>query len=280
AVFHACDFDTVLPALFFKLIYRNKLVYDIFDFYADHLRRTPRIIKALIRWLDLGTIRMADAVILVDEAREAQIARGNPKRLEFIYNSPEEQRIPENTVRQNDKFRIVYVGLLQKERGLFQLLDLIARHPEWELDLAGFGGDEEIIKSRSYGQDNINFYGRIPYPEALALGTQSDLFYALYDPHIPNHRYASPNKIFEAMMLEKPVLVAAGTNADRIVQECESGVVVDYFDNADIEAKIEFLANNPTVRAQLGANGRRAYENKYGWKNMKAKLLNLYNNIL
>jgi predicted deacetylase len=39
-VIHACDFDTVLAALCCKSIFRKKVVYDIFDFYADMLRAT------------------------------------------------------------------------------------------------------------------------------------------------------------------------------------------------------------------------------------------------
>jgi len=87
---HACDFDTVLPAVFCKWLFRKKLVYDIFDFYADHLRKTPPKIKQLIRWVDLNIIAWADGVILVDDVRREQIEGGNPKRLSVIYNSPED----------------------------------------------------------------------------------------------------------------------------------------------------------------------------------------------
>lgn len=38
---HSCDFDTILPALTMKWLFGKKVVYDIFDFYADHLRKTP-----------------------------------------------------------------------------------------------------------------------------------------------------------------------------------------------------------------------------------------------
>ena len=70
AAIHACDFDTVLPAWWVSRRGRQKLVYDIFDFYADHLR--PRRVDqedhppgGLFRH------RPADALILVDDARRA-----------------------------------------------------------------------------------------------------------------------------------------------------------------------------------------------------------------
>lgn len=49
---HACDFDTVLPALVAAKLLGKKVVYDVFDFYADMLRATPGWIKSIIkRWI-------------------------------------------------------------------------------------------------------------------------------------------------------------------------------------------------------------------------------------
>ena len=85
---HACDFDTILPCLFMKWLYKKKVVYDIFDFYADHLRRTPKTIINIIRSVDLWAIGQADAVIIVDDARVKQIEGSKPQKLIVVYNSP------------------------------------------------------------------------------------------------------------------------------------------------------------------------------------------------
>jgi hypothetical protein len=45
-VIHACDFDTILPAFWAKQLYGSKVIYDIFDYYADHLRGVPGWMKA------------------------------------------------------------------------------------------------------------------------------------------------------------------------------------------------------------------------------------------
>ena len=41
-IIHACDFDTILPALVMKIFWKKVVIYDIFDFYADHLRKIGR----------------------------------------------------------------------------------------------------------------------------------------------------------------------------------------------------------------------------------------------
>jgi hypothetical protein len=77
---HACDFDAVTPALWARRLWGKKVVYDIFDYYADMLRATPGPLKSLVRVLDQAAIGEVDAVILADEARREQIAGSHPRR--------------------------------------------------------------------------------------------------------------------------------------------------------------------------------------------------------
>jgi glycosyltransferase involved in cell wall biosynthesis len=283
-IYPACDFDTVLPALVHKILLGKKLVYDIFDFYADHLRKTPRWIKKLIQKIDLSVINSVDGVILVDDARKKQIAGSHPKNLVVVYNSPEDvysQQLIDHTEQSPSKglLSIVYIGLLQVERGLFELLGIMEKHPEWVLDLAGFGGDEQAIEQKALELSHVRYYGRIDYTRALELGSKADVFYALYDPENPNHKYASPNKIFEAMMLGKAVLVAHGTNVDEMVNELECGVVVDYNNIDVIEEGLVSLAGNISSRLEMGKNGRKAYETIYSWERMEKRIMNFYSGI-
>ncbi len=59
---------------------KKMVIYDIFDFYADHLRRTPKIIIRIIRSVDLWAIGQSDAVIIVDDARVKQIEDSSPRK--------------------------------------------------------------------------------------------------------------------------------------------------------------------------------------------------------
>lgn len=278
---HACDFDTVLPALIIAGLRKIPLIYDIFDFYADHLRRTPSWIKSIIRGVDLWVIGRVNAVILVDDSRRSQIAGSKPRLLEVVYNSPENWQ-PDDPIEKNTRFslRIAYIGLLQKERGIFELLDVLQSHPEWGLDLAGFGGDEEEIQRRAAKLPNVRWHGRISYECALRLSAGADVLIATYDPEIPNHRYSSPNKIFEAMMLARPIIVAKDTNMDLIVERYNSGIVVPYGDRAALEEALRFLEHYPEERREMGRNARTAYETEYGWPIMKQRLIRLYEKVV
>jgi glycosyltransferase involved in cell wall biosynthesis len=275
---HACDFDTILPALIYRALFKKKVVYDIFDFYADHLRATPQWIKRLIRSVDYWAINGANAVILADDSRRMQIVGSRPKRLTVIYNSPEDisPNPPQTSTSGDTTLRISYVGLIQVERGLLQVLEVMRRHPKWKLDLAGFGGDEVTILDKAKDLANVKWHGRIPYHVSIELSANADVLFALYDPGIPNHRFSSPNKVFEAMMLGKPIIVARNTNMDRIVEKADAGLVVEYGDVAALEKAFLRMENEPDYRLQLGRNSRHVYEQEYSWTVAKERLLELY----
>lgn len=286
---HACDFDTILPALICRGLYSKKVIYDIFDFYADHLRLTPGFIKQAIRAVDLHAINRADALILVDDSRYEQIQGSRPQRSAVIYNSPEDipaEAKPDETGKPDvahphgSSLNIVYIGLLQVERGLFELLTVLRRHPDWSLDLAGFGGDEARLVKLAEDMPNVSWHGRVPYPRAIELSSAADVLIATYDPSIPNHRYSSPNKVFEAMMLGKPVVVAQDTNMDRIIQHADCGLVVPYGDVSALEAALLQLRSDRDLRLRLGENARNAYDTTYSWQIMADRLLRLYKDVL
>ncbi len=281
-IIHACDFDTVLPALLCKKFFGKRIVYDIFDFYADMLRATPPAIVKSIRQIDLWAIGQTDAVILADESRSAQIAGSAPKKLVYIYNSPEDQPLTapsEEKPTYPSKLRIAYIGLLQIERGLFHLLEILRRHPEWRLDLAGFGGEAEQMRAIAHELPNVIWHGRVSYKTALQISAQADVLFATYDPAIPNHRYSSPNKVFEAMLLGKPIIVAHNTNMDRIVTDAKSGIVIDYGDTDALENALYHLQTNPAYRRTLGKNARQTYDQTYAWSHMRTRLLTFYNQL-
>ena len=279
-VVHACDFDTVLPALLVGKILGKKVVFEIFDMYSDSVRNTPAWILKMISWAERWAINSADAVILADESRKQQISGSDPKKLVVIFNSPEKTEVEiVQTAQRGSGFRLVYVGLLVKERSLSEVIDIVGRHPDWRLDLAGFGGDEQEIVRLAEKFKNISWHGRVAYQQALTLMSNADLLFAIYDPAVPNHRYSSPNKVFEAMLLEKPILVAHGTNMDKIITEHDCGLVLEFGNVGQLEEAIDRVSKDSALGQKIGKNGARAYKEHYSWEIMKGRIINLYSEL-
>jgi glycosyltransferase involved in cell wall biosynthesis len=276
---HACDFDTILPALLVGKLGHKPVVYDMFDFYADMLRGMPRLLRRGIRLVDLWAVGRADAVILPDPVRTIQIQVAKPRRLTFVYNSPMDVPFAAAPGSNPAPFRLSVVGMLNFERGLLELLQVLKRHPDWKLDLAGYGSDELAIRAAAADCPNVTIHGRLGYPQAMALNAGSDALVATYDPAIPHHRYASPNKVFAAMMLGKPVVAARGTHIDEMLSEIGCGLAVPYGDIEALDAALTRLASDPELRRQMGQAGRKAYEKQFSWAEMETRLVHLYRQL-
>jgi glycosyltransferase involved in cell wall biosynthesis len=85
------------------------------------------------------------------------------------------------------------------------------------------------------------------------------------------------NKIFEAMMCGVPII---SNVACELIKEVGCGIIVNYGDLNQIKSAITSLRDNPDLRKTLGANGRKAFLEKYNWNIMERKLYAIYDDLL
>ncbi|MCE7700034.1 MAG: glycosyltransferase family 4 protein, partial [Methanobacterium paludis] len=281
-LFHACDLDTLLPAIIIKKLKGSKLFYIIYDFYASNLpdgkfQSLRKFIRMLVASIEKKSIQSVNVLFLVDENRYEQIEGAKIDNLIYIYNSPQDMFIPPPEEKKLEKDLIIfYGGSLDRTRGLEYTITALKTLNHVKLIIAGLGNDKDGIEIESKKNEKIEYLGWLSHDEILNESLKADVLFAFYDPKVPNNRYASPNKLFESMMCEKPIIINSETSASRIVQEESSGILVPYGDVDSIKKAIIKLRDNPNFRKNLGVNGRKAYESKYNWKIMEKRLLNAY----
>ena len=202
--------------------------------------------------------------------------------MEIVINSPDWD--PDDVIRglpSRQGLRVAYIGLLQSDRGLLELIEVMGRHPEWELDLGGFGAEEGRIRRAAAALPIARFHGRVPHARCMEIYARADVLVATYDPAVPNHRYSSPNKLFEAMRLGKPIVVAEGTGVDQLVTTWRLGYVVPYGDTGVLEAALQDAAGwTGEERRAFAVRVRRIYDELFSWRIMQQRLLRLYRDLL
>ncbi|MBJ9983225.1 glycosyltransferase family 4 protein [Bacillus sp. S72] len=280
-VIHACDFDTVIPAYICAKLFRKKYVYDIFDYYVEAYH-VPSFLKNTVEKLDICMINNSNAVIIANENRLQQIAKSTPENLYIVHNSPDVKFNlsvePDVIIKPSNRLKFVYVGILGKGRMLEEIIDMFGHHPEWELHIGGFGELESYVIDRAHENANIFFYGKIPYAKTLKLESECDVLFAVYDPSVPNHRYSSPNKLYEALMLGKPIIVAEGTGIDELVKQNDIGKVVKY-NKFSFEQACEQIEREFAKKEEIARKARILYENEYSWGIMEKRLGDLYDTL-
>ena len=74
----------------------------------------------------------------------------------------------------------------------------------------------------------MHFHGKFKTPEDLpAIYSQLDLVLSTYDTDSDNVRYAEPNKLYEAIYFETPIVVSSNTFLSKKVKELGVGFELD-----------------------------------------------------
>lgn len=278
-VVHACDFDTAFCASIFTKIYRKILVYDIFDYYVDAYK-VPTFLRSIIKFIDDSVINSADAVIICSEQRLKQIEGTSPKRLTIVHNTPPyiDLKEPNGANIIPSRLRVAYVGILSDGRLIEEILEIVSGTPEYELHIAGFGSLDSLVERYSLEFPNIIFYGKVDYYEALRIESNCDVMLAIYDPSVPNHKYAAPNKFYEALMLGKPLIMAKNTGMSAVVQEKCLGELIQYNVTSAQEALARVYQNRHYWEG-IKDNMQSLYFERYSWDVMEKRLLELYQEL-
>ncbi len=276
-VIHACDFDTALVGMVCGKLFRKKVIYDMFDSITAPFNG-PNSIGKIVAKIDEAMMNRVDAVIICTEKRREQIAKSSPKKVEVIYNTPHYVSIKNTKNLNPNKIKLVYVGILSRDRFIREMVEVVKKNPDYELHIGGFGKLADELKHISEEHENIIFYGKIPYEQTLELENSCDIMTAIYDPNVLNHYYAAPNKFYEAMMLGKPLIMVKNTGMSEVVAEHNLGELMD-FNIESLQQSIENLVKRKNEWSDISKKMKQLYEEHYNWDIMEKRLVELYSNF-
>ena len=164
---------------------------------------------------------------------------------------------------------LVYAGTMGLAHGIDALLDamsmLRAEPGSPYLLMIGAGSDRPRLEARArdLGLDNVVFRDAIPIERLAGLLPLAEAgVVTLADIHITEH--TRPAKLFPLMAAGLPVIHAGGGQGATDLLDAQGGVAIPNAADAIAEA-IRHLHGDPTLRHQLGANGRRAVVERWSW---------------
>jgi glycosyltransferase involved in cell wall biosynthesis len=281
-IVQAIDLDSIMPAEMAARLKGKPVIYQIYDIYVDR-RAAPRAIRSIAIFLEKLFMRCATAVQLSNETQVKEVNGVPNKNVVAVYN-PAPDYLKGKNPPKNDKFTILYAGVLYRSRGLHldKVFQAIKDIKGIKLVIAGYGDmEEEIKKWVAAANGKAEFLGRLTYQQVLEQTIASDLLVGLYTVSTPTVKYAaSANKLMEAMMAKKPILITKDTAMADLVKTEDFGIAVDPENVSEIRAAILALKNDPALYHRYAENARRAYERTYNREVMEKRLLGLYAKIL
>ncbi len=200
-----------------------------------------------------------------------------PRPVKIVMNVPHEEAIQEE---QDPGFTLFNGGNLGPDRCLLEASEAVRGMEGVTFRIAGTGDLEEPLRSGAERSPEVEFLGQIDHRRLLRETARAHAILAWYDPSVPADRVASPNKLFDAMMLSRPVIVISETFVAELVSEIGGGLVVPYADEGALQQAVGCLRDDAGYVYSLGATGRRAFESTYNWKINEQRLRESFSAIL
>ncbi len=257
---------------FFK---RSKFVFEIRDLWPDGAINTgvvknPMVIK-LMFFMERISYNKANAINALTPAfKEILIKQKNisPEKIWMIPNAADLNIIKpgpiDSEIRQKhgwgDKFVGLYIGAHGKMNHLWQLIEaakILRDDPEYLIACVGGGMERNslIEKANNEGLTNIQFLPAVSKMEVAKYINSCDVsLIVLKKADIMKTVY--PNKMFDAMSAEKPIILAiGGVSKKLVVEDAKSGIYVEPENADDIVEKMRYYKEHPGIAKQHGQNG-------------------------
>jgi glycosyltransferase involved in cell wall biosynthesis len=177
--------------------------------------------------------------------------------------------------------QICYVGNIAAIRGIRELVDACAlfRSPA-KLALAGSfetSALEAEVKAQA-GWHRVNALGHLDRSGVRDVMAHSMAGLVTLHPQV-NYLDALPVKMFEYMAAGIPVIASDFPLWREIIEGSSCGLCVDPINPSSIAEAVDYIVTHPDHARHMGANGRRAAEEKYNWLSESRKMLNFYEDI-
>lgn len=177
-----------------------------------------------------------------------------------------------------DRLLVVQVSWIRPEKGVPEMLDasrlVVARNPNAHFAIVGEGPyrSQYMDRAEEMGlSDHVTWTGLVENPFAMAVYEAADV---VCQPSRWEEAFGWV--ITEAMASSKPVVATRVGGIPEIVEEGESGFLVDRGDSLALAERILLLLADPSLRERMGRTGRRKVEEKFDLTKTVAELLEFY----
>jgi phosphatidylinositol alpha-mannosyltransferase len=196
-----------------------------------------------------------------------------PNGIDFKHFASETAPYPEY---QDGKLNILFVGRLEKRKGLRYLLEAYSKlkweQPNIRLIVVGPGNpDKESYRIlSSHNLQDVEFVGRVSYDDLPRYYASSDIFCS---PATGAESFGIV--LLEAMAAGKPVVASDIEGFRGVMTEGEQGMFVPKKDSDALAKTLGILAKDAELRNKLGAQGRRLAE-EYRWEVVAGRVEKYY----
>lgn len=278
------DLDT-LPANFIASKVKDKpLVYDSHEYFTEvpELIGRPRV-KKVWEWLEMKMVpeikyafTVCNSIAIIYEKKYGtpfKVVRNIPVSAKMISSKEKSEK--------TEKI-ILYQGAVNIGRGLKQAILAMHFIENTKLIIAGDGDIKTKLQNlviKENLQNKVEFTGRLPLEKLTKLTPQADLGLSIEEDLGLNYRFALPNKLFDYIQAQVPVLITNLPEMAAIVNQYQIGEITESLEPRHLADKIIDALNNQGKRKVWKSNLLLAAK-ELTWENEEKVIQEIFSRFL
>jgi len=239
----------------------------------------------LLAYFEKKNIKFSDALCAVSQhIGDLTLRALHQKQLQYtcLYNFVDTSKFKRIDNIESDPFKLLYFGRIHHRKGLSELFfilnELFHLNSNVYLELAGSYTDEykeELVNVlHPDQQQRVSFLGKIPHSELPALINSARLFV------MPSRAEAFGLTAIEAMACGIPVLLTNKASGPEIVEEGNTGWLMNIDDYEESAIKINQLLSQQGTLDKVALNGRNHVLNRFSKETVLEKNIALYQSLI
>ncbi|AMH05448.1 glycosyltransferase [Achromobacter xylosoxidans] len=170
----------------------------------------------------------------------------------------------------------LYQGGFLPGRGIERLLRVFATLPtEYHLTLMGDGPLLNVVRAAAAQTANIHFFPAVPPSDVLRHTRTADVGICPTESTCLSYHYSLPNKLFEFLHAELPVIVTPLPEQVALVEQFQCGWIAP----ADDRAFAELLSGLTSEDIEQASRGAVAAATHYTWQHEEGTLVRAYGEL-
>lgn len=250
-VFLSNDLDSLTANFVAAKLRRKTLVYDSHEYFTEvpELIHRPKV-QRIWEWLESKMLpKIKYAYTVCNSIAQVYLTKYGVD-FKVVRNIPVAKTYHQKETRAKNK-TILYQGAVNIGRGLEQAILAMEFVKGAKLVIAGDGDIksqlEKLVADKKLN-DSVEFTGRLSLEKLAELTPQADLGLSIEEDLGLNYRYALPNKLFDYIQAQVPVLVTNLPEMVAIVEKFRIGEITNSLQPENLATKINDALNNTSKR--------------------------------
>lgn len=273
-----------IPALFLKWFKRKRYIFEVRDLWPEVPIQMGGVTNKFLIWvlvkfekiiyvnathiialspgMKLGVVKTG-----IEETKVSMIP--NMSKIHQFFLREKNRIMMADLDLYDDKFYIIHFGAMGLANGIDYIIDtakLLMQEDNSDIEFlfVGGGSQEAIIKEKSkeYGLNNISFLGKFKMDEMSELVNIADCSIVSFA-NFPILQTNSPNKLFDSLSAQKPIIVNSAGWTKQLVEDNKCGAYVNAENPKELMNLLLFWRENPKMIEDMGMNSRNLAKTVY-----------------